>query len=191
VPVVSANQDNRSDNARPLGRRLARAVPLILSALVVLAYVVHVALVWDQLPQRMASHFGPSGRADAWTDRNGFFAMNALIILVMVAIPLAVPLLPPELFNLPRPHRDAWLARENRRALRATMATWLNWLIFLLTAFVVYLFDETVRIHLASGGSGSAELRLDGMNVNLVLFLAATGVWLIFFYRAFRNPPEP
>jgi uncharacterized membrane protein len=154
--------------------------------------VVHVALVWDRLPQRLAAHFGPSGAADNWMDRDRFFVMDAVVIAVLVAIPLLIPRLPARFFNLPGPHRDAWRAPENRHALRRTLVLWCNWLIFLVAGFMVYVLDQVVRVNLVSGPPGAAPApRLDGMGVDLMLFLAATGVWLMGFNRAFRRPPEP
>lgn len=70
---------------------------------------------WQELPQKMASHFNASGVADGWMNRTPFVAS-------MLAFGLSIPafvlvflycarFLPPQVLNLPNP--AYWRAPEN------------------------------------------------------------------------------
>lgn len=93
----------------------ARA-PILLLALL---YAGFVALVWltrEQLPERVASHFGASGRADGWMSRDSHvrYVMTFGLVFPMVvpAICYCVRFLPAALINIPR--REYWLAPERK-----------------------------------------------------------------------------
>ncbi|HEY5482205.1 MAG TPA: DUF1648 domain-containing protein [Propionibacteriaceae bacterium] len=85
--------------------------------------VVRVAtLVWVvlQLPDRVATHFGPSGAADGWGTRAGYVAFDVILSAALIlGLPMLVTLILAESgVGLNIPHKEFWLREENRPLLR-------------------------------------------------------------------------
>jgi len=85
--------------------------------------VVRVAtLVWVvlQLPDRVATHFGPSGAADGWGTRAGYVAFDVILSAALIlGLPMLVTLiLAGSGVGLNIPHKEFWLREENRPLLR-------------------------------------------------------------------------
>jgi len=82
----------------------------------VAAVVLQVALSYQQLPERMASHFNGSGKADGWSSRTEFLLTWVLVIVIVNVWPLIMgPLirkLPRSMLNLP--NKEFWLATPER-----------------------------------------------------------------------------
>lgn len=82
-----------------------------------------VGVLWwtaGQLPDRVASHFGPRGEPDGWLSRRAFVVVEAILSLVLL---VGVPLLLVASAHgtgagLNIPHADYWLRPENRAGLR-------------------------------------------------------------------------
>ena len=85
--------------------------------------VVRIAtLVWAvlQLPDKVATHFGPSGTADGWGTRGGYIAFD---VVISAALVLGLPMLVRVILagsgvGLNIPHKEYWLRPENRPLLR-------------------------------------------------------------------------
>ena len=88
-----------------------------------MAVVVRIAtLVWAvlQLPDKIATHFGPSGTADGWGTRAGYIAFD---VVISAALVLGLPMLVRVILagsgvGLNIPHKEYWLRPENRPLLR-------------------------------------------------------------------------
>jgi uncharacterized membrane protein len=91
--------------------------PLLLTLGIVLIVCLRVWSLWSQLPDSMASHYGLSGRADAYMSKEGFFLVVALAgggaLAAIFAAPTLMRRLPPSLINIP--NRTYWLANDERR----------------------------------------------------------------------------
>jgi eukaryotic-like serine/threonine-protein kinase len=164
-----------------------RRTPYLVSAAVVAAVVVRVALVWDQLPPKMASHFGVSGKADGWMSKPGFFLFDVLVGGGVWALVTFAPgwmrAIPPEFVNVP--NRDYWLAPERVDASLKKMAPWFRWLAVWTLLLFAAVAELCIRANLA------AEPRLAvGVLPFLIGYLAPLGLWMLLFHRAFRIPPD-
>ncbi|HMC02866.1 MAG TPA: DUF1648 domain-containing protein [Cellulomonadaceae bacterium] len=88
-----------------------------------MAVVVRIAtLVWAvlQLPDKIATHFGPSGTADGWGTRASYIAFD---VVISAALVLGLPMLVRVILagsgvGLNIPHKEYWLRPENRPLLR-------------------------------------------------------------------------
>ena len=80
----------------------------------VAALIVQVVYGYTDLPERVASHFDGSGRADGWSSRDAFIATWYGVIVLVNIWPLVIgPLmrkLPPGLLSLP--NKEYWLADD-------------------------------------------------------------------------------
>lgn len=145
-----------------------------------------VALVWDRLPERMASHYGASGRPDGFMMRGDFFVfyfgMFGLLILMFSVLPRIVKVLPREIVNIP--HREYWLTDERWPEAMDKMAHWMAWFGVAMAAFAAAVLFLVLRSNLQK-----APLDNGFMFLALGSFLAFTGYWLSELYRTFR-PPE-
>ena len=88
-----------------------------------MAVVVRIAtLVWAvlQLPDKIATHFGPSGAADGWGTRAGYVAFDVILSAALIlGLPMLVTLiLAGSGVGLNIPHKEFWLREENRPLLR-------------------------------------------------------------------------
>jgi hypothetical protein len=166
----------------------SRAWPVAIVTSAWLFAVGRVLSVWDRLPARMASHFGASGRADAWTNRGDFLLLMALVgggtTLLLLAMPLLLRVIPAGLINLP--NRDYWLTPERRPDAIARLGAWTAWFAVPVTLLMVATNDLVLRANLTGAGLDSQTFLL-----LFVGFLASTVVFLVLLYRTFRVPgPE-
>ena len=88
---------------------------LSLLAVVLLAMVQQV-IYWPQLPERVASHFGPNGQPDGWMPKPVFVAFMVGIQLAtpcfMLGVSRLTSVLPESLVNIP--HREYWLHPDRK-----------------------------------------------------------------------------
>jgi uncharacterized membrane protein len=127
------------------GRQGRTNWPLLLTVGIAVALALRVWSVWAQLPDTMASHFGPTGRPDSFMSKDAFFLFMALIgggsVASVFASPILIRHLPPSLVNLP--NRHYWLANEERREVAIDrvrgLLGWVGMATALLVAMVIEL----------------------------------------------------
>lgn len=163
-------------------------LPLIAGLVVIALAAARVAAVWDRLPPTMASHFGPSGRADAFMPRDGFFwvfgGLAGGTTLLVLLMPWLLKKLPPSLVNLP--HREYWLAPERRAEAIARLGGWLAWLGVALAVFMFVALELTLQANLERRPLANGPFM-----AALIGFLALTIGMLVGLYRRFRIPEAP
>ena len=78
--------------------------------------ILQVAIYYPQMPDIIASHFDGSGTPNDWAGKTGFFALYGLILALLAIIFLYVPVWSEKhpKFGMNLPHRDYWLAPEQR-----------------------------------------------------------------------------
>jgi uncharacterized membrane protein len=175
-----------------MSRRVLLVVLLLLAAAALAQ-----ALYWaPQLPERVASHFDASDRADGWMGRSSFLVLLAVLHAVMLAVFIGLPLLldrlPDALINLP--DKSYWLAPE-RRAISmrhvgdSMLAIGCATLLLLLVIFqAVYALNADLARGL-SGGSGVPELVLPLPFVAVMgLYVAVVAAVLARMLLRFRPP---
>jgi hypothetical protein len=166
---------------------LLRRLPLLLTALIVGVWAVRVALAWDRLPARMASHFDSAGAPNGWMSKAGFFAFDLLLGgglgLLFVTAPRWLRHLPPEMVNLPA--SDYWLAPQRIEASLRRIGPWMAWLAVGTTGFILGISDLALQANLEG-----ATLHGGGVRVAVAAFLFGIVIWSLLFYRAFRRPRD-
>lgn len=163
----------------------SRSLAGMISLGIGLLSALRVALVWDRLPERMASHFGPSGQPDAFMMRGDFFAFYfgifVLVITLFITMSPVLSRMPRELVNIP--HRDYWLTDERWPEAVEKMGRWMAWFgvaMSLLAASVLHLVIRSNLFH--------QPLENTAMLILLGVFFVFCGGWLVALYRAFRPP---
>jgi uncharacterized membrane protein len=158
----------------------------VLFALLLVGAALFIVLTAQALPGVVASHFGASGRADAYMTRGAY---RLLMLLIAVAVPLGIVLLQAlvrrrrSAFNLP--HREYWLSPERRDATLTFLDLHTMAFAALLVVFLGFVHWLVVRANAAQ----PPRLESGAFVTALVLFLAATAVWVAVLYLRFRRRP--
>jgi uncharacterized membrane protein len=96
------------------------------------------AVYWPYMPERMATHFGPSGRPDGWMSRTSAVVFQAVLQIglpaLFIAIAWTLPRFPNSMINLP--HREYWLAPERRAATLQHMSRMLLHIALAISIFI-------------------------------------------------------
>jgi uncharacterized membrane protein len=163
-------------------RRSDRTVwPLWLTVGIALSLALRVWSVWPELPDTMASHFGPSGRPNAFMSKEGFFLVTALIgggsVASLFAAPTLIRHLPSKLINLP--NREYWLAHDERREVAidrvAGLIGWVGAATAALLAVTIELAMQA-NLHRANFDNGTF----------MIVFVAYFGFVIVVFFRKMR-----
>ena len=151
------------------------------------------AAYWSaRLPKRVASHFGPGGRAD------GFLARDASLLLgvgVMVGTGLLFAALPALLrrtsgrtMNLP--HKAYWLAPERRESTLDALARWMGWFGVGTGLLVLAAFELTYRANAAALAPETARLEGSLFWALMALYTVGTLAGIVALFRRFGPPPK-
>ncbi len=165
----------------PLRRLLALLPPVLLATLWLRLWI-----EVPTLPERVPSHFGAAGRADAWMSPAGFawfLALFALFLYVAIAgSGWLVGRLPARFVNLP--HREHWLAPERLVETRGVIAAHLH----VVAALGMVLFHAIAAISFGLARTGGDHLPPSFFWV-FGLFLAGTlGTVASLLVRFGRRP---
>jgi uncharacterized membrane protein len=144
------------------------------------------AMRMQNMPDMLASHFGPGGSADAWMSKDVFllFALIPLVVSLAVAFlgPMMVEKLPASLINLP--NKDYWLAPSRKAQTVAAFKSWSEWFAVGLLIFMAYVFELVFD----ANQSGSQQLANAPFITALITFFAFALVWMVVLYRRFQRP---
>jgi uncharacterized membrane protein len=167
-------------------RMRARKVAMLVAGAMWAAFAIRLGAVWERLPARMATHFGPSGAADGWMTRTGFVLFSVVVGGGVTSLLLSggswLRLVPPEMVNLP--YASYWMAPERREAGLRRVGDWMAWFGVLLAAMMVAVDELVLRANL--GGDVALNGRLfTGL---LLGFLTLVAGWLAAFYWRLRPP---
>lgn len=162
---------------------LAILAGLLVSSTVIA--IVQNAWYWQQLPARVATHFGIDGAPNAWMSRN---AATAMMLTLQIGLPLfmagfgaSMRWLPPSLVNIP--HRQYWFEPQRRESTVRTMRLMLMFMALLTSLFLIWLSHLTFRANLTGCG---LPLR-DGL-AGIVLYLVGVFATAAFSLWHFRRP---
>lgn len=97
--------------------RSSLLLPYALLAFVWLAFAIYVWWSSAHLPERVATHFGPTGAPNGWQTQAGYLRFTLIFGTVIPGFVLGTFLLIRRLngWGLNIPHKDYWLAPERRQ----------------------------------------------------------------------------
>ncbi len=156
----------------------------LFNALIVLA-IVQTVYYYPQMPAVVASHFDGVGAPNAWSGRNGFFALYLAMIALVVVVFAWTPRWSERRlrFGSKIPNADYWLAPERVEQTRAYFRAQMRRL------GVVHLLLAIYVMQLAIHANFSNPPRLHPSIVwALAIYFVLLISWLINFYRHFRRP---
>jgi uncharacterized membrane protein len=165
--------------------RTPLTVMTILLALAAIQLIHH----YPNMPEVMATHFGPSGLPDAWTNKNMFFVTYGAIEVVIVAMAFFLAKfgsrLPTGALNIP--NKDYWLAPERRAGSLRFVWGQILWLEAATLAFLLAVAEVVFRTNL---GGDPAVLPTPNFAILLVIFVVVTGWLSLRILLRFRRPSD-
>lgn len=163
---------------------MSLARPALLGATAL--YVALIATASARMPERVASHFGLSGAADAYSTRSGFLLSMAA---VGIGLALLFLYLPPLLARFPGfinlPHRDFWLAPARRDASLRFIAAWLTWM----GVVTLLLLSATLLFVVQANRTANAQLS-PAFWLCLAAYAAISLAAVAWMWKRFEKPRE-
>ena len=152
-----------------------RKISLIVFIILLLLCISHAAYYYPLLPDRVASHFGISGQADAWSGKETFvkiyLAAVTVIAVLFSGIGHIVRKIPADLMNLP--NKEYWLSLERKQETVAVLSRQFLWFGSATLLLLLDMMHQTFRVHL-----GKAQA-LDHPIASIVLYIAFSVLWSI------------
>lgn len=156
-----------------------------LSPLPLVAVALRIGLLWDALPERIASHFGANGQPNAFQDKTSFvtisLGMMALMLLLFGLAPRLLRALPSRTINLP--NREYWLVPERRELALDKLATHLSVIGLMTQLFLAAVYELALEANLSR-----SPLNNQVMFGLLGLLYAGIITIIVRLYRDFRVP---
>jgi len=104
-------------------------IPRVLFIVIVLLAIAQCVHDYPLLPERLASHFGPSGMPNGWMTKSRFFITFAIVLLpalfVEFLLPMGIAKRPDAKLRLP--NKEYWLAPERRAETFAYFDSFFAW----------------------------------------------------------------
>jgi len=152
-----------------------RTLALVIFLLLFGSCLAHAIHYHPMLPAQVASHFGPSGQADAWSGKTAFIAiylvaagMNGLLFL---AIGYGIAAIPDSLINLP--NKGYWLSPERREHTFNTLTQYFLWFGSATFLLLLDIFHQSFQVHLGKTGT------LQHPFLSIGLYLGFALVWTL------------
>lgn len=143
------------------------------------------AWYWTQLPDRVASHFGPSGQPNSWMTKTG-------VTLLMVGVQLGLPwllvgvgrlirVLPVSIINIP--NREYWFAPERREPSLAFVQHFLA-----VVAITASLFMMAINHLTFVANTRHEPLNMQAFGIVVALYLIGIALLVSAMWKRFRRP---
>jgi uncharacterized membrane protein len=161
-------------------------VGLVYGGLVLLG-MLDLAWHYPRLPERLATHFGPYGEANGWSNKGTFVRLHAVLLvgvpMLMLGLAWWVRILPGSLINVP--NRDYWLAPERAEETRSQVSDFVLGFGCCTVGFLLVLMHWILQANL------KPEPRLDEwLWIVLGAYGAVTTVLIIRLMAKFRRRPH-
>lgn len=140
---------------------------------------------WQNLPERVATHFGPEGIADGWMSRTAacvvMGAFQILMPLLFLGIGYLLYWIPESMINIP--NKPFWFHPDRKQASLSALAGMLGVFAIALSAFFFGMNHLTYLANLSEG-----RLAMVPFWVLLGLFLSFTAGWVGWMMIRFKVP---
>jgi uncharacterized membrane protein len=145
----------------------------------------------DKLPERVASHFNISNKADSWMSRDSYtFFYYTLIVLTYIlfwGLSALAPRFKPSLINLP--NKEYWLTETRRSGTFRVVQTMLYWIGSACLLLFIYIYYEVAKANI----DGSQQVSgFSWLSILLFLFLNAVIVikYVLYFTKKENQSEE-
>jgi uncharacterized membrane protein len=151
--------------------------------IVVAAFVVQAFVLYQGLPDVVATHFDGAGNPNGWMTRGLFFVFEAGLLILVVGefmmVPRFISRMPRSLINMP--NKDYWLSPEHRQETSQIIRSY-----FEVFGAVVVLLFIVVNQFVYKANIDRANLP-PTMWVVMVAFLVFVAIWVVKLIREFTK----
>ena len=162
-----------------------RKTSLLIFIFLVGLCLAHAAYYYPLLPERVASHFGGSGRPDAWSSKETFLKIYvgavAFIAVLFPGVGFLVSKTPNSLINLP--NKDYWLSPERRSETVASLSRQFLWSGSATLLLLLDMMHQTFRVHLGKAAA------LDHPITSLAFYILFSLLWIVALIVRFQRKP--
>jgi uncharacterized membrane protein len=126
-------------------------IPVVVFSLLSLTIIGLTAYYLPMLPDQVATHFGPGGRANGWHNHTDFIEIVAICVAIPAAIFLSGDLLtrlPDTTINLP--NKRYWLAPGRRDDTLTFIRDWIRWIAVLVLGLLTLVIGMGLRANLTA-----------------------------------------
>jgi uncharacterized membrane protein len=147
--------------------------------------IAQAAYYYPLLPDKVASHFGASGRPDAWANKEFFvkiylFAV-AFVAVLFPGIGFIVSKIPNNFINLP--NKNYWLSPERRHETVDFLVRQFIWFGSATLMLLLDIMHQSFRVHLGQASS------LEHPVASIVTYVAFSVLWNIALIVKFVRKP--
>jgi len=113
----------------PMSTESGSRLPRTIFVAIVLAAIAQCVFSFAQLPETVASHFGPSGAPNGWMSKQAFFAIYAVVIALASVVEVfpARSIAKSSTARINLPNKEYWLAPERRAETMAYFEKFFAW----------------------------------------------------------------
>ena len=162
-----------------------RNISLLVFILLLALCIAQAAHYYPLLPDRVASHFGASGKPDAWSGKESFVKIYLIVVAFIAVLFLGIGLMlrkiPTSMINLP--NKDYWLSPERKQETIDVLSRQFLWFGSATLLLLLDIFHQSFRVHL-----GKAQT-LEHPVVIIVVFIVFSVLWSISLIVKFARKP--
>jgi uncharacterized membrane protein len=162
-----------------------RKISLLVFIILLALCLAHAAYYYPLLPDRVASHFGASGKPDAWSGKGSivkiYVIVVAFIAVLFPGIGFILRKTPTSMINLP--NKDYWLSPERKQETIDVLSRQFLWFGSATLLLLLDIFHQSFRVHL-----GQAQT-LEHPLASIVGYVLFTTLWSIALIAKFMRKP--
>ncbi len=162
-----------------------RNISRIIFVIVLLLCIGQAFYYYPLLPNRVASHFGASGMADAWSDKETFIKIYIFFVvfigILFSIIGLVIRKLPDSMINLP--NKDYWLSLGHRQKTIDFLARQFLWFGSATLLLLLDVFHQSFNVDL-----GKAQA-LSHPAASIAVYIGFSLLWSVILISKFMRLP--
>jgi len=169
------------------GKMAGTRLPHTLFFAIAFAAVVQCVHDFPLLPDRVASHFGPSGMPNGWMTKSQFLTIYAIMILPALAVEFwlarRIAKTPGARVNMP--NKEYWMAPERRALTLAYFESFFAWYGCAFLLLLAFIMGMALRANL----DPSPQLPTGPTVAALAVFVVFNIAAMLSMYRRFSATP--
>ena len=164
------------------GTRLPKSL-FVAIVLVAVARCIH---EFPLLPNRLASHFAPSGVPNGWLTKSEFFALYAGLMALAASLGFLAPraIVKTSTARINLPHKEHWLAPEHRAETFAFFEKYFAWYGCIFLLLEVSTMEIVIRVNFST----PPQLPIGPVGLLISAFVLFNIAFVIIVFRRFSRP---
>jgi len=162
-----------------------RTIALPAFILLLVLCIAQAVYYYPLLPDRVASHFGASGRPDAWSSKDTFVQIYlcavAFIAILFPGLGCMLRTVPVSLINLP--NKDYWLSPERKQETVDVLSRQFLWSGSATLLLLLDIFHQSFNVHLGKAPA------LGHPAASIAAYVVFSVLWSVHLIATFMRRP--